>query len=95
MPYLKVPFDPPPSQFVVLLPRDSLPCCFVVYWLVVGTSLLPLLLQGGAWRSEFSSNHQRSYFILFYFFMFSSFVFFSLSSFVLDLCFFESCHMVV
>ncbi len=57
MPYLKVPFDPPPSQFVVLLPRDSLPCCFVVYWLVVGTSLLPLLLQGGAWRSEFSSNH--------------------------------------
>ncbi len=48
-------WPPPPFQFVVLLPRDSLPCCLVAYWLVVGTSLLPLLLQG-AWRSEFSKK---------------------------------------
>lgn len=46
--YLEVPSNTPPfPQFVA-----SLPHCLVAYWLVVGISFLPLLLQGRSWNLE-------------------------------------------
>jgi len=64
---LKVPFNPPPSPFVVLSPCCFAPCYLVaslpcVDWYFSSPScfIRRSLEELGAWKRKFYSNHQRS-----------------------------------
>ncbi len=70
---VKIPSNPPHLLLRYLVPHTSLPYCLVASLpLLVGTSLLPPLLQGGAWSLEKQAFQQPqkkvSTFFLNYFF---------------------------